>query len=55
MKDEKLINIILYGDIYETPLSILGEHYDSNRVYDEEQKIRLSIAATIKNMDLSKS
>lgn len=58
---ETLIDFILYGDIHEVPLSILGEHYEkavSNvglRGFDEEQKTRLAIAASVKKLSSDKN
>lgn len=42
--------ILLYGDLNETPLKVLGEHCPSETKYnsfDEEQKLRLHAAATV--------
>ncbi len=40
-------DLILYGDIYEVPLTILGDRYDPTKGYDEEQETRLALAATL--------
>jgi hypothetical protein len=47
MTSEELINLLLYGDIYEAPLSVLGDHFQEWREYDTEQLVRMSIAATL--------
>ena len=53
---EAILDKVLYGDIYETPASILGEkspNYEMSLVThapDEEQAIRVGIAATLKHM-----
>ena len=43
----EIIDLILYGDIHEAPLNILGDKYSDFVIYDEEQFTRLSIAATL--------
>lgn len=48
---EKLIDHIIYGDIDEMPLSILGDECPIEFYYnkmDSEQQTRLACAATIK-------
>lgn len=52
MDTNKLINLILYGDVHETPLNILGNLYKVNTsvVFDDEQNTRLAIAATLKDL-----
>ena len=50
MKTNEVIDLILYGDIHEAPLTILGDHYQATMLYDDEQLTRLSIAATIKQL-----
>ena len=50
MKTSEVINLILYGDIHEVPLTILGDHYQATMLYDDEQLTRLSVAATIKQL-----
>jgi len=47
---EEIINLILYGDIHETPLKVLGDKCPNPLPYDTEQITRLSIAATLKKM-----
>lgn len=57
---EKVIPIILYGDIDETPLDVIKERckLDENgdvdwywvSSLDEEQQTRMAIAATLKSM-----
>jgi hypothetical protein len=53
MSSKKLnvvVYTLLYGDLHEAPLSVLGEHCPSDEVYrslDEEQKLRLHAAATL--------
>jgi hypothetical protein len=46
-KEEALIDLILYGDIHEAPLHVLGDRCPDPISYDEEQITRLSIAATL--------
>jgi len=50
MKIQTLIDIILYGDIYETPLDVLGGRFSPDRTkdMDREQPTRLSLATTLK-------
>lgn len=46
-----LIQHLLYGDVHEMPLSVLGDECPDAAAYnkmDEEQQLRLQIAATIK-------
>jgi argonaute-like protein implicated in RNA metabolism and viral defense len=45
-----IVEKIIYGDINETPLKTLGGHYRENMLYDDEQMLRLHIAATVKKM-----
>lgn len=53
---ETILDKVLYGDIYEVPASTLGEmapNYGLSLVThspDEEQSIRVGIAATLKHM-----
>ncbi len=49
----KLLDFILYGDIYEAPLNGLNELKPSDvDVLDKEQFTRVAIAASIKEMVL---
>jgi hypothetical protein len=48
--DMNIVEKIIYGDINETPLKTLGGHYRENMLYDDEQTLRLHIAATVKKM-----
>lgn len=49
----KLLDFILYGDIYEAPLNDLNELKPSNiDTLDKEQFVRVAIAASIKEMVL---
>jgi argonaute-like protein implicated in RNA metabolism and viral defense len=45
-----IVEKIIYGDVHETPLKTLGGHYRENMLYDDEQMLRLHIAATVKKM-----
>lgn len=48
----KLTSTIIYGDVHEVPLNILGDHCPSPKVLavlDEEQLTRLAIAATVED------
>ncbi len=47
-----LVDLILYSDVHETPLMVLGDHYCTKKAldFDDEQNTRLAIAATLKNM-----
>lgn len=57
---EKIIPIILYGDIDETPLDVIKDHCKLNEQgeidwyaineFDEEQQLRMAIAATLRGM-----
>jgi hypothetical protein len=47
MTHEERIHLILYGDIHEAPLKILGDLCPDPIPFDEEQVTRLSIAATL--------
>lgn len=48
---EQIVDMILYGDVHETPIKILGKKCPSQDKWegmDEEQHLRLAIAATVK-------
>jgi hypothetical protein len=45
--EEALIDLILYGDIHEAPLKVLGDRCPNPIPYCTEQVTRLSIAATL--------
>ncbi len=52
---DKLIDTVLYGDIHEEPLWILKDKCPGDKklkLMDDEQMLRLHIAATIKRMAL---
>ena len=46
----QLVSHLIYGDIEEMPLSILGDDYQDTNYYntlDREQQVRLAAAATV--------
>jgi hypothetical protein len=48
---EQLIDHLLYGDVYEMRLDILGDEepcYEDYQNIDNEQELRLCMAATVK-------
>lgn len=47
---DEILDLILFGDIYEQPLSIIEDkiNIDNENDFDKEQFIRACIAATIK-------
>lgn len=46
----RLLNLIIYGDIHEVSLTVLSDHYDRDKFekMDLEQQTRLHVAATAK-------
>ena len=50
-QQDKIIDSIIYGDIHETPLSILGDLISKDTTWlDDEQLTRVFIAATLKQI-----
>lgn len=47
-----LTNLILFGDIHEAPWSLVKDKVDLSFIdkFDDETKLRVSIAATIQSM-----
>jgi hypothetical protein len=45
-----IVEKIIYGDVHEVSLKTLAGHYRENMLYDNEQLLRLHIAATVKKM-----
>lgn len=47
---DRLLTLIIYGDIHEVPLTVISDHYDRDKFekMDLEQQTRLHVAATVK-------